>query len=123
MPTAEERNTAALRRFQKAVGSGDPDVIATTIDELADPDVLIRSPLPIQSPGGMALKKIFARPHRAFPDLHVAIEDLVAEGDRVLSRNFVTGAHLGQYVGLPGTSRTVGYDEIADRLALAQPCE
>jgi predicted ester cyclase len=28
---------------------------------------------------------------RAFPDLHVAIEDVIAEGDKVVYRNTVTG--------------------------------
>ena len=87
-------------------------MISTTIDELAQPDVVIRTPLPINTPGANALKEIFARLHRAFPDLHVTIEDLIAEGDRVVSRNFVTGTHRGEYMGVPATGRTVGYDEI-----------
>jgi predicted ester cyclase len=30
---------------------------------------------------------VFARLHRAYPDLRVTIEDLIAEGDKVVSRN------------------------------------
>jgi predicted ester cyclase len=34
-----------------------------------------------------------------FPDLRVTIEDLIAEGDKVVSRNTMTGTHLGDYMG------------------------
>ena len=55
---------------------------------------------------------MFRRLHRAFPDLHVTIEDLIAEGDKVVSRNTVTGTHDGEYMGVPPTGRPVTYDEI-----------
>jgi predicted ester cyclase len=55
---------------------------------------------------------VFARLRQAFPDLHVAVEDLVAEGDRLVSRNVVTGTHQGEYMGLSPTGRSVAYDEI-----------
>jgi predicted ester cyclase len=58
------------------------------------------------------VKEVFARLRRAYPDLHVTIEDLVAEGDKVVSRNTVTGTHGGEYMGLPATGRSVTYNEI-----------
>ena len=58
------------------------------------------------------MKEVFGRLLRAFPDLHVAVEDVVAEGDRVVSRNVVTGTHRGEHMGLPPTGRSVAYDEI-----------
>jgi predicted ester cyclase len=58
------------------------------------------------------MKEVFGRLRRAFPDLHVAVEDLVAEGDRLVSRNVVTGTHQGEYMGLSPTGRSVAYDEI-----------
>jgi steroid delta-isomerase-like uncharacterized protein len=41
----------------------------------------------------------------AFPDLHVGIEDLVAEGDRVAARLTLTGIHAAPFAGLPATNR------------------
>jgi predicted ester cyclase len=41
----------------------------------------------------------------AFPDLHVALEDLIAEGDRVFLRSTLTGTHDGEYKGIPPTGR------------------
>jgi len=43
----------------------------------------------------------------AFPDLHVALEDLIAEGDRVFLRSTLTGTHDGEYKGIPPTGRHV----------------
>jgi steroid delta-isomerase-like uncharacterized protein len=105
-------NKATFRRLHEAVGSGDPELISTTIDELVEPDVLIRTPLPIGATGAQALKEVFARLLQAFPDLHIAVEDLIAEGDRVVCRNTVTGTHKGEYMGLPPTGRSISYNEI-----------
>jgi steroid delta-isomerase-like uncharacterized protein len=55
---------------------------------------------------------VFARLHRAFPDLHVTVEDLIAEGDKVVGRNTVTGTHQGEYMGPPPTGKPVTYNEI-----------
>lgn len=55
---------------------------------------------------------MFARLHHAFPDLHVTIEDLIEEDDKVVARNTVTGTHQGEYMGLPGTGKSITYNEI-----------
>jgi len=49
---------------------------------------------------------------RAFPDLHVTVEDLIEEGDKVACRNTVTGTHQGEYKGLPPSGKSVTYNEI-----------
>jgi steroid delta-isomerase-like uncharacterized protein len=105
-------NKATMRRFQDAANTHDAELISKTIDEVVEPDVLIRTPLPIQATGAELLKEVFARLHRAFPDLHVTIEDLIAEGDKVVSRNTVTGTHQGEYMGIPPTGKSVTYNEI-----------
>jgi steroid delta-isomerase-like uncharacterized protein len=113
MPPAEiERNKALARGFSEAMNTNDPEIISRTIDELVAPDALIRTPLPIGLTGARALKEVFARLHRAYPDLHITIEDLIAEGDRVVSRNSVSGTHRGEYLGIPPTGKSVTYNEI-----------
>ena len=113
MSTAQEMsNKAIVARFETAVSSGDWEVIATTIDELVEPDALIRSPVPTHTTGAERLKEIFATLHRAYPDLHVTAEDVIAEGDRVVVRNTVTGTHRGEYMGIAPTGRSVTYSEI-----------
>jgi steroid delta-isomerase-like uncharacterized protein len=105
-------NKATLRRFCSAINSGDAELITETIDELVDPDALIRTPLPIQATGAQALKEVFARLHRAYPDLHITVEDVIEEGDKVVGRNTVTGTHQGEYMGLQPTGKSVTYNEI-----------
>ena len=52
MSTAQEAsNKATLRRFDDAFSCGDAEVISKTIDELVEPDVLIRMPVPMQATG------------------------------------------------------------------------
>jgi steroid delta-isomerase-like uncharacterized protein len=107
-----ERNKAAFRRFHDAANSGDAELLAKTIDEIFMPDVILRTPLPVQATGARAIKEVFARLHRAFPDLHVTVEDLIEEGDKVVGRNSVRGTHQGEYMGLPPTGKPVSYNEI-----------
>jgi steroid delta-isomerase-like uncharacterized protein len=113
MSTAQvTSNRATFTRFCDAMNTGDPEVISKTIDELVEPDAQIRTPLPIQVTGAQLLKEVFGRLHRAFPDLHVTVEDVIAEGDKVVGRNSVTGTHRGEYMGIPPTGRSVTYNEI-----------
>ncbi|MFF8772645.1 ester cyclase [Kitasatospora sp. NPDC015120] len=105
-------HAATLRRLHDAVNSGDPELVAATIDEVAAPDVLIRTPLPLDATGVQALKQVFTTLLRAFPDLRVTAEDVIVQGDKVVSRNTVTGTNLGAYLGRPPTGRAVRYEEI-----------
>ena len=113
MSTAQKTsNKATVRRFHDATTTGDAELISQTIDELVEPDAVIHTPLPIEATGAQLLKEVFARLHRAFPDLHITIEDLIEEGDKVVSRNMVTGTHQGEYMGIPPTGKSVTYNEI-----------
>jgi len=54
----------------------------------------------------------------AFPDLHVTIDDMVAEGDKVATRLTWTGTHKGEIMGIPPTNKKVTISLIViDRIA------
>jgi steroid delta-isomerase-like uncharacterized protein len=111
--TAQETsNKAAVRHFCDASNSRDPELVSKTIDELVEPDALIHTPVPMEATGAELLKEVFTRLHRAYPDLHIGIEDLIEEGDKVVSRNRVTGTHRGEYMGLQATGKSITYDEV-----------
>jgi steroid delta-isomerase-like uncharacterized protein len=113
MPAAREAtNEAVLRRFHDAVNTRDAAVITQAIDELVEPDVLFHAPVPTGLTGAQALRQVWTVLLRAFPDLHVAVEDVVAEGDKVVARNTVTGTHEGEYRGVAPTGKPVSYNEI-----------
>jgi steroid delta-isomerase-like uncharacterized protein len=113
MSTAQATiNKATLARFSDAMNTGDLEVISKTIDDLVEPDAQIRTPAPIEATGAQLLKELFGRLHRAFPDLHITVEDVIAEGDKVVSRTSVTGTHQGEYMGIPPTGNSVTYNEV-----------
>jgi len=43
----------------------------------------------------------------AFPDIHVTVEDQVAEGELVATRATVRGTHKGEFTGIPPTGKQV----------------
>jgi len=113
MSTAQETsNKARFRHLEGAVNTGDVEVISKTIDDLVAPDVQIHMPLPVDAPGTQAFRQLWAMLLRGLPDLHLTIEDLLEEGDKVVMRASVTGTHQGQYRGLPPTGNSITYEEI-----------
>jgi predicted ester cyclase len=113
MSTAEvTANKATFKRFQDAMNTCDAEFISKAIDELVEPDATIRTPLPGDATGAQALKQVWALLLQAFPDLHLTIEDLIGEDDKVVARIVVTGTHLGDYMGLEPTGKSIAYDEI-----------
>jgi predicted ester cyclase len=56
--------------------------------------------------GPTAIRQVVAGLVAQFPDLHMRIEDLVAEGDMVVARVRTSGTHLGPLgCGIPPTGR------------------
>lgn len=104
-------NKATVRRLHELWNIRDVELISKTIDEAVHPDMLLHTPMG-EATGPGALKQVMAIGHRVFPDLHVTVEDVIAEGDKVVARNTVTGTHQGQYLGLPPTGKRVAYSEI-----------
>jgi steroid delta-isomerase-like uncharacterized protein len=43
----------------------------------------------------------------AFPDFKFSIDDVVAEGDKVVTRYTLRGTHMGPYSGIPATGKQV----------------
>jgi len=112
MPAAQAAsNKATFRRFHDAfANSADTEFIAKMIDEIVEPGV--KNHTPVEATGAQVLEELFARLHQAFPDLHVTVEDMIEEGDKVVGRNTLTGTHQGEYMGLPPTGKSITYNEI-----------
>lgn len=62
--------------------------------------------------GACALQALFTGYRKAFPDLHVRIDDMFASHDRVATTFTLTGTHTGPFMGLPATGRAVTVDGI-----------
>jgi steroid delta-isomerase-like uncharacterized protein len=107
-----QANKATFTRLHDALSTGDWEITSKAVDEAFAPDALLRVPLPIQTKGAEAVQEVFDRLFRAFPDMRVTVDDVIAEGDKVVAKNTVTGTHKGDYMGIPATGKSVTYNEI-----------
>jgi steroid delta-isomerase-like uncharacterized protein len=57
--------------------------------------------------GPQAIKRHVSECLKGFPDLHFEIEQMIAEGDRVVSQLLMKGTHYGTWSGIPATGHTV----------------
>jgi steroid delta-isomerase-like uncharacterized protein len=105
-------NKAVFIRLLDAINSGDQTLIAKTSGNVLMSGAQVNTHLPMDATGSDALQEVFARLRRAFPDLHIAVQDLIGEGDKVVGRHKVTGTHLGEFMGVPPTGKSITYDEI-----------
>lgn len=48
----------------------------------------------------------------AFPDLRRSIEDMIAEGDKVVTRSVMTGTHSGNLPNIPATNKQINVESI-----------
>src|SRR5262249_12026991 len=55
------------------------------------------------------VKLLFLMYHSAFSDIQVTIEDIIAEGDKVVGRLTVCGTHTGNFAGIPPTGKRVTF--------------
>ncbi len=70
-------------------------------------DVVDHNPGPGQPPGKAGLKQALEIFKNAFPDSQIAIEQLVAEGDKVVDHATFQGTHTGSLLGVAPTGKPV----------------
>ena len=105
-----EEIKALVRRQEEELFSGGNLELA---DEIYAPDYVGHDPSnPEEVWGLQAAKQAAADYRRAFPDLRVTVEDLIAEGDKVAARLRVRGTHLGDLNGIAPTGRRVDFTGI-----------
>jgi steroid delta-isomerase-like uncharacterized protein len=106
-----QENKALLQRWFAEVWNGGR---RETIDELFAEDGLAHG---LGDEGAVSgpeeFKEFHARFRGAFPDIVVTIEDLIAEGDKVVARCTVHGKHTGDNLGFAPTHSPVEFSGIA----------
>ena len=86
------------------------------VDELYAPNFISHG-LPEVAPDREGYKQFVAMGRTALPDFHTTIEDIIAEGDKVVQRFTARGTHKGEYMGIPPTGKQVTITGIAiDRI-------
>ncbi len=107
-PAAPEKNAAVVQRFYKGMNAHDPSAASLFAE-----DVVHHNPLPGSPPGRAGNERTMRVLFAAFPDWSVQVEDVVAEGDKVVVRTVQRGTHEGQFFGVPPTGRRVEFSSIA----------
>jgi steroid delta-isomerase-like uncharacterized protein len=101
MPT--EENKAIARRWSEELWSTGNLAVA---DKLVAPNYVRHDPgdlFSVEGPEGV--KRLVERIRARQPDLHILIEDMIAEGDRVVTRYTVTGTDTGGFMGRAPTGK------------------
>lgn len=111
---SEQNKTLVRRVIEEVYNQGNLAVA----DELAASDLRIHMTSQ-EIRGREGAKQYVAALRAGFPDLHITIEDQIAEGDRVVTRWTARGTHTGQFHGIPPTAKQVrvagtDIDRIAD---------
>jgi steroid delta-isomerase-like uncharacterized protein len=76
-------------------------------DDLVAADFVELDTLPGQQQGREGLKEIIGGMRAAFPDIHWVLDEMVAEGDKVVSRFTWSGTHRGVFFGIPATGKSI----------------
>ena len=101
---SEKENTAILERFvEEVINRGRLEAA----DELVEENFVELDPLPGQRQGREGLKDVIGMMRAAFPDIHWAVEETIASGDKVVSRFKWSGTQRGDFLGIPATGRKV----------------
>jgi steroid delta-isomerase-like uncharacterized protein len=103
-----EANKALVRHIYDAFNSGGVDLL----DEVVAPNFHDHDPMPGQASGLPGLKQAVGLFRAAFPDGEMVIDDLVAEGDRVVARVRLQGTQSGEFFEMPASGRVVSAEGI-----------
>ena len=101
--TDEENRAAARRFFEEGWNSGDPAQLKSFLsDEFVSHNSLNFA---IQSSDEYCRGVVAYR--TAFPDLVTSVDDVIAEGDRVVVRGTDRGTHQAEFMGRAASGRLV----------------
>ena len=102
LPMSTDVNKASVRRFYDEVFNKKN---RAAIDEFIDPNHVDHA-APPGTPGGLeGAKQTLTMYLTAFPDLYFTVEDIIAEGDKVVTRLTARGTQQGEFMGIPPTGK------------------
>src|SRR5207245_9581451 len=100
--TAEENNALVLRVFEQGINAQDDAAIRETIAK-----DYVNHDMPAPSPGSEGFRQVIGMFRAAFPDMRVNLEDVLADGDKVVTRGFFTGTTQGDFMGVPASGASI----------------
>lgn len=105
-----EENKAIVLRWFAELDRGNLDIV----DELIADDYLDHNPaLPNLPPGREGVRRYVRILKAAFPDANHTVEDVIAEGDKVMTRVTARGTFLGECIGYQPNGEIIEISGIA----------
>src|SRR5579884_2335967 len=106
--SVEQENKALIRRYFEAIDTGKIEAL----DEFVAADFFDHSPFPGTSADREGLKQAFIISQASTPGYHT-VDDLIAEGDKVVARISGYGTHAGEIMGVPATGKPLQFSSIS----------
>jgi steroid delta-isomerase-like uncharacterized protein len=101
---SDSGNRAVVQRFlEEVINQGRLE----QANEIVAEDFVELDPLPGQRQGREGLKEVIGMLRAAFPDMHWVVDEMIAEGEKVVTRFRWTGTQRGMFMGIPATGRSV----------------
>lgn len=109
MPSLDQNKNLYLRLADEVLTKKNLAVV----DELIATDFTEHAGGQPKRVGVEGFKAARLRRNAAFPDWKVTVDDIIAEGDKVVARATGQGTHRGEYMGIPPTGKVVKVSWIA----------
>jgi steroid delta-isomerase-like uncharacterized protein len=101
-----EENKALTRRSWEIGSEGSLETLGDALQEVYADDIVMHEP-DEDVRGIEGLKQYVSMIRSALPDLHLTLEDDIAEGNKVVSRWRAQGTHRGELMGIAPTGNQV----------------
>jgi steroid delta-isomerase-like uncharacterized protein len=100
----EQNKQIARQMVEEVFNKGD----LGAVDKFLAPNFIEREILPPGIPAGReGVKALSMALHTAFPDLKATVDDILAEGDKVVIRQTWSGTHKGDFMGVAPTGKKI----------------
>jgi steroid delta-isomerase-like uncharacterized protein len=106
--SAQENKALYMRNEAKIWNEGD----MSAADGYYAPDVVLHGAPPDFPPGIEGIKQGVAMYRAALPDLHMTMDDVIVEGDKVVCRYTMRGTHKGELLGISASGKQVAMEGI-----------
>jgi len=105
-PASIEANKAIVRRYFDELINQDKLALS---DELFTADSIYHGPNFPEMRGRGARREHIASVRRAFPDFRCSVDEVVAEGNKVVVSWLLTGTHRGDFWGIAPTGKKISF--------------
>lgn len=98
-----DNKSVVERLFADVLNRGNPEALARLVAE----EYVEQDPYPGQPPGRAGVEWRIAALTAAFPDAQFVLEDVIAEGEKVVARWHMRATHKGEFLGVAATGKRV----------------